>query len=138
MVTHGPWQLNCLMFWQFWQIFLVLLYNALNCVNIILFMIIRFLQYISLWLRNLYDYSIFDISMTCHCVTDVVWLSTVGCFPESRFLQFSVAQVLVVLQMQFINNLVFPTWACAAGFNINNKSKNSSKISKNYLKRICS
>ena len=39
--------------------------------------------------------------------------STVGCFPELCFLQFSVAQVLVVLRKQFINNFVFPTWASA-------------------------
>ena len=46
--------------------------------------------------------------------------STVGCFPELCFLQFSVAQVFVGLRKQFINNIVFPTWACAAGFNNNN------------------
>ena len=40
--------------------------------------------------------------------------STVGCFLELRFLQFSVAQVLVGLRKQFINNFVFPTGACAA------------------------
>ena len=34
--------------------------------------------------------------------------STVGCFHEF-VLQFSVAQVLVGLRMQFINNFVFPT-----------------------------
>ena len=34
--------------------------------------------------------------------------------------QFSVAKVFVWLQKQFINNLFFPTWACAAGFNNNN------------------
>ena len=28
-----------------------------------------------------------------------------------------VAQVLVGFRKQFINNVVFPTWACAAGFN---------------------
>ena len=42
-----------------------------------------------------------------------------GCFPEFVF-QFSVAQVLVGLQKQFINNFVFPIWTCAAGFNNNN------------------
>ena len=42
-----------------------------------------------------------------------------GCFPEFVF-QFSVVQVFVGLRKQFINNFVFPTWACAAGFN-NNK-----------------
>ena len=45
---------------------------------------------------------------------------TVGCFPELCFLQFSVVQVLVVLQKQFLNNFVFPTLACAADFNNNN------------------
>ena len=47
--------------------------------------------------------------------------STVGCFPELCFLQFSVAHVLVGLRMQFINNFVFPAWAGAAGFNNNSK-----------------
>ena len=42
--------------------------------------------------------------------------SIVGCFPEFVF-QFSMAQVLVGLWKQFINNFVFPTWVCAAGFN---------------------
>ena len=46
--------------------------------------------------------------------------STVGCFPELCFLQFSVVQVLVGLRKQFINNFVFSTWACAAGFHNNN------------------
>ena len=36
------------------------------------------------------------------------------------FFQSSVVQVLVGLWKQFINNFVFPTWACAACFNINN------------------
>ena len=45
--------------------------------------------------------------------------STVGCFPELCFLQFSMAQVLVGLRKQFMNNFVFPTWACAAGLNNN-------------------
>ena len=44
--------------------------------------------------------------------------SIVGCFHEFVFL-FSVVQVLVGLRKQFINNFVFPTWACAAGFNKN-------------------
>ena len=34
------------------------------------------------------------------------------------------AQVLVRLHKQFINNFVFFTWACAAGFN-NNKNNNN-------------
>ena len=46
------------------------------------------------------------------------WL--VGCFLELVFL-FSKVQVLVGLYKQFINNFVFLTWACAAGFNNNNK-----------------
>ena len=46
--------------------------------------------------------------------------STVGYFPELCFLQFSVAQVLVGLRKQSINNFIFPTWACTAGFNNNN------------------
>ena len=50
-------------------------------------------------------------------------LSTVGCFPELCFLQFSVAQVSVVSRKQFINNFVFHNWACAAGFNNNNNKK---------------
>ena len=51
--------------------------------------------------------------------------STVGFFPELCFLQVSLAQVLVGLRMQFINNFVFSTWACVAGFN-NNKNNNNS------------
>ena len=41
--------------------------------------------------------------------------SIVGCFPEF-VLQFSAVQVLVGLRKQFVNNFVFTTWACAAGF----------------------
>ena len=40
------------------------------------------------------------------------------------FFLFSVAQVLVGLRKKFINNFVFPTLACAAGFNNNNNNKN--------------
>ena len=47
---------------------------------------------------------------------------TVGCFLELCFLQFSVAQVLVGLRRQFITNFVFPTSACAAGFDNNNNN----------------
>ena len=50
--------------------------------------------------------------------------SIVGCFPEFVFL-FSVVQVLVGLRRQFMNNFVFPTWACADGFNNNNKNNNN-------------
>ena len=46
--------------------------------------------------------------------------STVGCFAELCFFQFSVAKVLVGLWKQFINNFFF-TWGCAADFNNNNK-----------------
>ena len=45
--------------------------------------------------------------------------STGGCFPELCCLQFFVAQVLVGLRKQLLNNFVFPTWACAADFNNN-------------------
>ena len=40
----------------------------------------------------------------------------------SCVLQFYVAQVHVGLRKQFINNFVFPTFACAAGFNNNNNN----------------
>ena len=54
----------------------------------------------------------------CRMTFPVLCLTpTVGCFPELFFLQFSVAQVLVGLRKQFINNFVFPAWDCAAGFN---------------------
>ena len=49
---------------------------------------------------------------------------TVGCLPELYFLQFSMAQLIVGLQKKFLNNFVFPTCACAAGFN-NNKNNNN-------------
>ena len=53
------------------------------------------------------------------CLTQERWMgislqSTVGCFPELCFLQFSVLysfiQVLVGLRNQFKNNFVFSTW----------------------------
>ena len=47
--------------------------------------------------------------------------SLVGCFVEFVF-SFSVAHVLLRLSKHFINNFVFPTWACAAGFTNNNSS----------------
>ena len=34
--------------------------------------------------------------------------STIGCFPGFCFLQFFVAQMLMGLRKQFINNFVFP------------------------------
>ena len=46
------------------------------------------------------------------------------CFPGFVF-QF-VAQVIVGLRKQFINNFVFTTSACAAGFYNNNKIRNYS------------
>ena len=46
------------------------------------------------------------------------------CFPELCFLQFEVEQVLVWLRNKFINNFVFPIWACAAGFDNNKNNKN--------------
>ena len=49
--------------------------------------------------------------------------STVGCFPELCFLQFSVALVLVGLQKQFINNFVFPNGPVLLVFNNNNNEQ---------------
>ena len=43
----------------------------------------------------------------------------VGCFLEFVF-QFFVAKDLVGLRNKCIKKIVFPTWACAAGFNNNN------------------
>ena len=65
--------------------------------------------------------------------------STVGCFPELCFLQFSAAQVLVGSRKQFINNFVFQNWACTAGFNNNNKNNdadNNSYVTK-YNNKTC-
>ena len=53
--------------------------------------------------------------------------SIVGSFTVFVF-QFSVAQVLVGLRKQFINNFVFPTWAYAAGFNNNNNTVSDSIV----------
>ena len=55
--------------------------------------------------------------------------STIGCFPELCFLQFSVGQGHVWLRMQFINNFVFHIWACAAGFNRNRMAGFKSRAS---------
>ena len=41
------------------------------------------------------------------------------------FSSFSVVHVLVGLRKQFMNNFVFPTWACTAGFNNNNNNNNA-------------
>ena len=51
----------------------------------------------------------------------------VGCFPE---FVFSVAQALLGLRKQFIQNIVFPSWACAAGFNNNNNLLKSNSLVK--------
>ena len=61
------------------------------------------------------------------CSTTERWMglreqSTVGCFPESCFLQFSVAQVLVGLRKQLINNMFSP-WFCVINNNNNNKKE---------------
>ena len=56
--------------------------------------------------------------------------STVCCFPVLCFSVFFVMQVLVGLQKQFINNFIFSTWACAAGFNKNTNN------SANYLRNF--
>ena len=50
--------------------------------------------------------------------------STVGCFPELCFLQFSVAQVLVGQRKQFIGKNVFPTSDYADCLNNNNSTLN--------------
>ena len=44
------------------------------------------------------------------------------------------AQVLVGLRKQFMNSFVFPTWACAAGFNNNNNNNNKDHINKITIK----
>ena len=67
------------------------------------------------------------MSLPSRCFTSERWVgsrmqSTVGCFPELCFLQFFVTQVLVGLRKQFINNLVFQAFACAAGLNNNNNN----------------
>ena len=67
------------------------------------------------WMWNYIPYTAFD-TRTLDGFKGAVnrWL-----LPWAVF-SFSVAQVLVRLRKQFINNFVFPTWACAAGFNNNN------------------
>ena len=45
--------------------------------------------------------------------------------------QFSVAQVHVGSRKQFINNFVFTTWACAAGFNNNNNNNKNNNNNNN-------
>ena len=51
--------------------------------------------------------------------------------PTVVLLQFSVALLHVGLRKQFINNLVFPIWACAAGFNYNYNDNNDNNINNN-------
>ena len=65
---------------------------------------------------NDFPYTVFDTG-TLHGFKGAVnhW----NCFHELCFLQFSVAQVLVVLRKQIVNNFVFSTWASTAGFNNN-------------------
>ena len=70
--------------------------------------------------------------------------STLGCFPELCFPKFSVAQVLVGLRKQLMNNDVLPTRACAAGFDNNNSILNkvmkklaSDKLSVGVLAILC-
>ena len=76
------------------------------------------------------------------CLTPERWMgsrvpSTVLCYPEFRFLQFSVLQVLVGLRNQFINKFVLPTLACAASFN-NNKDTDMCHSFKGFIKlSIC-
>ena len=45
----------------------------------------------------------------------------------------SVAWVLVGLRRQYINNFVFPTCACADGFNNNNKNNNNNNNNTNNI-----
>ena len=73
------------------------------------------------------------MTLTTMCLIPERWMgsrvqSTVGCFYELCFLQFSLAQVLVGLRKQLINNFVFSTWACAAGFNNNNNNNNNNNV----------
>ena len=50
--------------------------------------------------------------------------------------QFSVAQMSLGLRKQFINNFIFPTWACDAGFNNNNNNNNSNSNNKIEIKLV--
>ena len=73
------------------------------------------LAQVRMW--NYLPHTVFDTG-----TQDRFWAAvTVGCIPE-LCLQFSVAQVLMGLREQFINNFIFPTFACAAGFNNNNNN----------------
>ena len=46
---------------------------------------------------------------------------------------FSMVQVLMGLRKQFINNFVFPTLECAAGFNKNNNNNVDFKLGRGYV-----
>ena len=74
-------------------------------------------------MRNDLPYTVFDTGT----LDGLREQSIVGCFPEFVFM-FSVVQVLLGLLKQFINNFVFRTWACAAGFNNNNNNPWSAGI----------
>ena len=59
--------------------------------------------------------------------------------PELCCLQFSVEQVLVGFGKQFINNCVFPAWACTVGLNNNNNNNHQgAKNMKNKVKMFFS
>ena len=49
------------------------------------------------------------------------------------FFQVFVAQALVELRKQYINNFVYSTWDCAAGFNNNNNNNIVAKYGKNLI-----
>ena len=55
----------------------------------------------------------------------------------SLLFSFSVAQVLVGLRKQFINNFVFPTWAGPAGFNNNNNNNNNNLQASECFFNMC-
>ena len=64
----------------------------------------------------------------------------IGCFSELYFLNFFVAQVLVWLQKQYVNNFIFPSLAYAAGFNNNNNNivfKLSASLAMVIIRAIC-
>ena len=71
------------------------------------------------------------MTLSTLCLTPESWMdlraqSTVGCFPDVvPFFQFSVAQMLVRWRKEFINNFVFPTWACFNNNNNNNYNNNN-------------
>ena len=51
-------------------------------------------------------------------------------------ISFSVEQVLVSLRKQFINNFVFPIWACTANFNNNNNNNNVFQLHTNLNENL--